>query len=104
REVDVRVLDRSGVILDIFASRAKSSAAKTQVELAQLQYMLPRLTRYWTHLSRQKGGVGVTGGIGTRGPGETQIETDRRIIGRRISSLKEKLRKLDRQRHTQRKG
>lgn len=104
READVRVLDRSGVILDIFASRAKSSAAKTQVELAQLQYMLPRLTRYWTHLSRQKGGVGVTGGIGTRGPGETQIETDRRIIGRRISSLKEKLRKLDRQRHTQRKG
>jgi GTPase len=93
-----KVLDRSGLILDIFASRAKTSAAKTQVELAQLQYLLPRLTRFWTHLSRQKGG------IGTKGPGETQIETDRRLIGRRISVLKEKLDKLDTQRSTQRKG
>lgn len=94
----VKVLDRSGLILDIFASRAKTAAAKTQVELAQLQYLLPRLTRFWTHLSRQKGG------IGTKGPGETQIETDRRLIGKRISVLKEKLEKLDRQRTTQRKG
>jgi len=94
----VKVLDRSGLILDIFASRAKTSAAKTQVELAQLQYLLPRLTRFWTHLSRQKGG------IGTKGPGETQIETDRRLIGKRISTLKEKLDKLDKQRTTQRKG
>lgn len=95
---NVKVLDRSGLILDIFASRAKTSAAKTQVELAQLQYLLPRLTRFWTHLSRQKGG------IGTKGPGETQIETDRRLIGDRISTLKEKLEKLDKQRTTQRKG
>lgn len=93
-----KILDRSGLILDIFASRAKTAAAKTQVELAQLQYLLPRLTRFWTHLSRQ------SGGIGTKGPGETQIETDRRLIGRRISMLKEKLEKLDRQRTTQRKG
>ena len=95
---DSKVLDRSALILDIFASRAKTAAAKTQVELAQLQYLLPRLTRYWTHLSRQ------TGGIGTKGPGETQIETDRRIIGQRIAVLKGKLEKLDRQRTTQRKG
>ncbi len=94
----VKVLDRSGLILDIFASRAKTAAAKTQVELAQLQYLLPRLTRFWTHLSRQKGG------IGTKGPGETQIETDRRLIGKRISTLKDKLEKLDKQRTTQRKG
>lgn len=93
-----KVLDRSNLILDIFASHAKTSAAKTQVELAQLEYLLPRLTRYWTHLSRQKGG------IGTKGPGETQIETDRRLIGKRISMLKEKLRKLDKQRKVQRKG
>ncbi|MEX0771006.1 MAG: GTPase HflX, partial [Balneolaceae bacterium] len=93
-----KVLDRSGLILDIFASRAKTSAAKTQVELAQLQYLLPRLTRFWTHLSRQKGG------IGTKGPGETQIETDRRLIGKRISVLKDKIEKLDIQRTTQRKG
>ncbi len=98
KETQSKVLDRSGLILDIFASRAKTSAAKTQVELAQLQYLLPRLTRFWTHLSRQKGG------IGTKGPGETQIETDRRLIGRRIAVLKEKLEKLDRQRTTQRKG
>lgn len=99
-----RVLDRSGLILDIFASRAKTSEAKTQVELAQLQYLLPRLTRFWTHLSRQKGGVGTKGGIGTKGPGETQIETDRRLIGRRIANLKEKLGKLDQQRKVQRQG
>lgn len=95
---DSKVLDRSSLILDIFASRAKTAAAKTQVELAQLQYLLPRLTRYWTHLSRQKGG------IGTKGPGETQIETDRRLIGRRIAVLKDKLEKLSKQRTTQRKG
>lgn len=104
RATESRVLDRSGLILDIFASRAKTSAAKTQVELAQLQYLLPRLTRFWTHLSRQKGGVGTKGGIGTKGPGETQIETDRRLIGRRIASLKEKLQKLDQQRQVQRQG
>jgi len=98
KTTNVKVLDRSGLILDIFALRAKTSAAKTQVELAQLQYLLPRLTRFWTHLSRQKGG------IGTKGPGETQIETDRRLIGDRISTLKEKLEKLDKQRTTQRKG
>lgn len=95
---EAKILDRSALILDIFAGRAKTAAAKTQVELAQLQYLLPRLTRYWTHLSRQKGG------IGTKGPGETQIETDRRIIGQRIATLKDKLEKLDRQRITQRKG
>ena len=95
---DTKVLDRSALILDIFASQAKTSAAKTQVELAQLQYLLPRLTRYWTHLSRQ------SGGIGTKGPGETQIETDRQIIGQRIAMLKSKLKKLDKQRTTQRKG
>ncbi len=93
-----KVLDRSGLILDIFAGRAKTAAAKTQVELAQLQYLLPRLTRFWSHLSRQQGG------IGTRGPGETQIETDRRLIDKRIATLKEKLEKLDRQRKTQRKA
>jgi len=95
---DAKVLDRSALILDIFASRAQTAAAKTQVELAQLQYLLPRLTRYWTHLSRQ------SGGIGTKGPGETQIETDRRIIGQRIGVLKSKLEKLDKQRTTQRKS
>lgn len=98
KETQAKVLDRSGLILDIFATRAQTSAAKTQVELAQLQYLLPRLTRFWTHLSRQQGG------IGTRGPGETQIETDRRLIDKRISSLKDKLEKLDQQRQTQRKG
>jgi len=89
--VDKKILDRSGLILDIFASHAKTKQAKTQVELAQLQYMLPRLTRAWTHLSKQYGG------IGTKGPGETQIETDRRIIRTRISKLKEKLRKIENQ-------
>ncbi len=98
REIKAKVIDRSGLILDIFALRARTAAAKTQVELAQLQYLLPRLTRAWTHLSRQKGG------IGTKGPGETQIETDRQMIGKRISLLKEKLAALERQRATQRKG
>ncbi len=98
RNTNAKILDRSGLILDIFAYRAKTFAAKTQVEMAQLQYLLPRLTRAWTHLSRQKGG------IGTKGPGETQIETDRRLIGKRIATLKTKLEKLDRQRMTQRKG
>lgn len=93
-----KIVDRSGLILDIFASRAKTKEAKTQVELAQLQYMLPRLTRAWTHLSKQYGG------IGTKGPGETQIETDRRIIRTRISHLKEKLVKIESQRQTQSMG
>jgi len=98
RILECKVLDRSGLILDIFASRAKSNEAKTQVELAQLQYFLPRLTRQWTHLSKQ------FGGIGTKGPGETQIETDRRMIRSRISHLKEKLERIAQQRVTQRKG
>ena len=98
RILTAKVLDRSGLILDIFASRAKSMEAKTQVELAQLQYLLPRLTRQWTHLSKQFGGVG------TKGPGETQIETDRRMARTRISHLKEKLDRIARQRVTQRKG
>ncbi len=93
-----KIIDRSGLILDIFASRAKTKEAKTQVELAQLQYMLTRLTRAWTHLSKQYGG------IGTKGPGETQIESDRRIIRTRISLLKEKLEKIERQRTTQSQG
>lgn len=93
--INKKIVDRSGLILDIFASRAKSKEAKTQVELAQLQYMLPRLTRAWTHLSKQ------LGGIGTKGPGETQIETDRRIIRTRISLLKEKLKKIESVRETQ---
>lgn len=92
--IDRKILDRSGLILDIFASHARTNEAKTQVELAQLQYMLPRLTRAWTHLSKQYGG------IGTKGPGETQIETDRRIIRTRISKLKEKLRKIESQQIT----
>ncbi len=98
RELECKVLDRSGLILDIFATRAKSNEAKTQVELAQLQYLLPRLTRQWTHLSKQ------FGGIGTKGPGETQIETDRRMIRQRIAHLKEKLAKISSQRKTQRQG
>jgi GTP-binding protein HflX len=98
RLMECKVLDRSGLILDIFASRAKSSEAKTQVELAQLEYLLPRLTRQWTHLSKQ------FGGIGTKGPGETQIETDRRLIHTRISNLKEKLERIAKQRITQRQG
>jgi GTP-binding protein HflX len=97
-ELKVKVLDRSGLILDIFAKRAKTLEAKTQVELAQLQYMLPRLTRMWTHLSKQ------FGGIGTKGPGETQIESDRRIIKTRIQKLREKLLDIDTQKEQQRKG
>lgn len=96
--IERKILDRSGLILDIFASRAKTNEAKTQVELAQLNYLLPRLTRMWTHLSKQ------FGGIGTKGPGETQIETDRRMIREKISMLKEKLEKIATQRTTQRKG
>ncbi|MCX6134700.1 MAG: GTPase HflX [Ignavibacteriales bacterium] len=96
--LECKVLDRSGLILDIFVTRAKSNEARTQVELAQLQYFLPRLTRQWTHLSKQ------FGGIGTKGPGETQIETDRRMIRSRISHLKEKLERIAQQRVTQRKG
>ncbi len=96
--IERKILDRSGLILDIFASRAKTNEAKTQVELAQLNYLLPRLTRMWTHLSKQYGG------IGTKGPGETQIETDRRMIREKISYLKEKLGKIATQRSTQRKG
>lgn len=92
--INKKVLDRSGLILDIFASHAKTNQASTQVELAQLQYLLPRLTRAWTHLSKQYGG------IGTKGPGETQIETDRRIIRTRISKLKEKLAKIESQQIT----
>ncbi len=93
-----KILDRSNLILDIFASRAKTSQARTQVELAQYQYLLPRLTRMWTHLERQKGGIGM------RGPGETQIETDRQIIRNKISLLKKKLQKIDKQALTRRKG
>lgn len=93
-----KVLDRSGLIFDIFASHAKTREAKTQVELAQLQYMLPRLTRAWTHLSKQYGG------IGTKGPGETQIETDRRIIRTKISKLKENLKKITAQQATKSAG
>jgi GTPase len=93
-----KVIDRSGLILDIFALRAKSKEAKTQVELAQLQYLLPRLTRAWTHLSKQYGG------IGTKGPGETQIETDRRLVRTRISLLKDKLTHIESQRKTQASG
>lgn len=96
RELQCKVLDRTILILDIFASRARTSHAKTQVELAQLQYMLPRLTRMWTHLERQKGGIGL------RGPGESQIETDRRIIQTRIALMKEKLREIDKQMAVQR--
>lgn len=92
--IDRKIIDRSGLILDIFASHAKTNQAKTQVELAQLQYLLPRLTRAWTHLSKQYGG------IGTKGPGETQIETDRRIIRTRIRKLKEKLKKIESQQIT----
>jgi GTP-binding protein HflX len=93
-----KILDRSGLILDIFASHAKTREAKTQVELAQLQYMLPRLSRAWTHLSKQYGG------IGTKGPGETQIETDRRIIRTRISKLKENLKKIEAHQETKSSG
>ncbi|RXF68016.1 GTPase HflX [Arcticibacter tournemirensis] len=98
RELQVKVLDRSNLILDIFARRAQTAQAKTQVELAQLQYLLPRLTRMWTHLERQKGGIGM------RGPGESQIESDRRMIQNKIALLKEKLKLIDKQNETQRKN
>ena len=98
REFGCRILDRTTLILDIFARRARTSIAKTQVELAQLQYMLPRLTRMWTHLERQRGGIGM------RGPGETQIETDRRLITEKIALLKEKLQSIDKQKVQQRKN
>lgn len=98
RELGVKILDRTNLILDIFARRAQTASAKTQVELAQYQYLLPRLTRMWTHLERQRGGIGM------RGPGETQIETDRRIILTKISLLKEQLRAIDRQKAVQRKN
>ena len=98
RELNCRILDRTTLILDIFAKRARTSIAKTQVELAQLQYMLPRLTRMWTHLERQRGGIGM------RGPGETQIETDRRIITEKIALLKERLATIDKQKVLQRKN
>jgi len=98
RELNVLILDRTSLILDIFARRAQTASAKTQVEMAQLQYMLPRLSRLWTHLERQQGGIGM------RGPGETQIETDRRIILTKISLLKENLKSIDQQMSTQRKN
>jgi GTP-binding protein HflX len=97
-ELKIKILDRTNLILDIFAKRAKTASAKTQVELAQHQYLLPRLTRMWTHLERQQGGIGV------RGPGETQIATDRRIILSKISLLKQNLKEIDRQMSTQRKN
>ena len=98
KELECRILDRTTLILDIFAKRARTSTAKTQVELAQLQYMLPRLTRMWTHLERQRGGIGM------RGPGETQIETDRRLIKEKISLLKEQLASINKQKTLQRKN
>ena len=107
KELQVKILDRTSLILDIFAMRAKTANAKTQVELAQYQYMLPRLTRLWTHLERQGGGSGSGGGkgsVGLRGPGETQLEMDRRIILNRMSLLKKRLAEIDKQKTTQRKN
>jgi len=98
RELKCRILDRTNLILDIFARRAQTAHAKTQVELAQYEYLLPRLTRMWTHLERQRGGIGF------RGPGETEIETDRRIIRDRIAKLKEDLKRIDKQKSVQRKN
>ena len=98
KELEIRVLDRTNLILDIFAQRAKTAYAKTQVELAQYEYLLPRLAGMWTHLERQQGGIGM------RGPGETEIETDRRIIRTKIALLKDHLEKIDRQMITQRKN
>lgn len=98
KELEVKILDRTILILDIFAKRAQTAHAKIQVELAQCQYMLPRLTRLWTHLERQRGGIGM------RGPGETQIETDRRIILTKIALLKEELKSIDKQKAIQRKN
>ena len=106
-ELKVKILDRTSLILDIFAMRAQTSSAKTQVELAQYRYMLPRLQRLWTHLERQGGGSGQGGGkgsVGLRGPGETQLEMDRRIILQRMSLLKQRLEEIDRQKTTQRKN
>lgn len=105
KEVNVRVVDRTNLILDIFAMRAQTANAKTQVELAQYKYMLPRLQRMWTHLERQGGGSGSGGGkgsVGLRGPGETQLEMDRRIILNRMALLKQRLADIDRQKKTQR--
>ncbi|MDR0989088.1 MAG: GTPase HflX [Prevotellaceae bacterium] len=106
-ELKVKILDRTSLILDIFAMRAQTANAKTQVELAQYKYMLPRLQRLWTHLERQGGGSGAGGGkgsVGLRGPGETQLEMDRRIILGRMSLLKERLAEIDKQKSTQRKN
>ena len=106
-ELGVKILDRTSLILDIFAMRAQTANAKTQVELAQYRYMLPRLQRLWTHLERQGGGSGSGGGkgsVGLRGPGETQLEMDRRIILQRITLLKKRLEEIDRQQSTQRKN
>ena len=97
-ELGCKILDRSLLILNIFSIRAKTAQSRTQVELAQYEYLLPRLTRMWTHLSKQKGGIGM------RGPGETELETDRRIVRDKISLLKKKLEKIDKQSHTQRKN
>ena len=98
KDLDIRVIDRTNLILDIFAGRAKTAYAKTQVELAQYEYFLPRLAGLWTHLERQRGGIGL------RGPGEAEIETDRRIIRTKIANLKQQLKKIDRQMVTQRKN
>ncbi len=97
KEAKVRILDRTNLILDIFAKRARTAQARTQVELAQYQYLLPRLTRMWTHLEKQRGGIGL------RGPGETEIETDRRVIRDKLSRLKDKLKEIDKQNFTRRK-
>ena len=107
QELKVKILDRTSLILDIFAMRAQTASAKTQVELAQYRYMLPRLQRLWTHLERQGGGSGSGGGkgsVGLRGPGETQLEMDRRIILQRITLLKQRLIEIDKQKTTQRKS
>ena len=107
KELKVKILDRTSLILDIFAMRAKTAEAKTQVELAQHRYMLPRLQRLWTHLERQGGGSGSGGGkgsVGLRGPGETQLEMDRRIILQRITLLKQRLAEIEKQKATQRKN
>jgi GTP-binding protein HflX len=98
KSLEVKILDRNNLILDIFAARARTSYARTQVELAQYEYLLPRLTRMWTHLQKQRGGIGM------KGPGEKEIETDRRIVRDRIANLKDKLRSIDRQMSTQRQN
>ena len=107
KELQVKILDRTSLILDIFAMRAQTASAKTQVELAQYRYLLPRLQRLWTHLERQGGGSGSGGGkgsVGLRGPGETQLEMDQRIIKHRITLLKQRLAEIDQQKSTQRKN